>query len=369
MSKEYDGERFIPQECEGEIVIEHLQRYEMFKQLVKGKVVLDAACGEGYGSNILSSVAEKVVGLDIDDYTVERANNMYGNEKLKYQQGSIEKLPFEDKMFDVIISFETIEHVGEEIQGKFLKEIKRVLKKDGILIISTPNKRVYTDLVLGENKFHIKEFYVEEYKNFLSDYFSKISYFYQYPNTGYFLSKEDEDIQITAKGISQEDSRYVIAVCSDSEHTVDLEARVTFDDSMYYFLHKHAHTLENTIISMKKETDQFEKKQEDAIEGQKKHIEHLENTIDLLYGDIKHRDTDINSLNEAIRQRDTDINSLNEAIKQRDTDITSLNEAITHQDITIADLKQFVNKLTEENKELKAHPIRSYIRNLKEWRK
>ena len=118
----------------------------------------DAACGEGYGSSLLAEEAEEVTGLDIDKEAVENANHKYGNKKLSYLKGSIEELPFEDHTLDVVVSFETIEHVGEEIQKKFLEEICRVLKPEGTLIMSTPNKAVYTDLVEGENPFHVKEF-------------------------------------------------------------------------------------------------------------------------------------------------------------------------------------------------------------------
>lgn len=97
---------------------------------------------------------------------MENANRKYGNQKLSYLNGSVEYLPFENQSFDVVVSFETIEHVGEEIQRKFLEEICRVLKPEGTLIMSTPNKAVYTDLVEGENPFHIKEFYVKNFGNF-----------------------------------------------------------------------------------------------------------------------------------------------------------------------------------------------------------
>ena len=75
MSGEYTGERFLPQECRGEMAAEHYQRYRLAAQLVKGKKVLDAACGEGYGSSLLAEEAEEVTGLDIDKEAVENANH------------------------------------------------------------------------------------------------------------------------------------------------------------------------------------------------------------------------------------------------------------------------------------------------------
>ena len=77
MSTEYTGERFLPDECQGEMAIEHYQRYQFARQLVKGKKVLDAACGEGYGSNLLSRTAACVCGLDLDQGAVDSARQKY----------------------------------------------------------------------------------------------------------------------------------------------------------------------------------------------------------------------------------------------------------------------------------------------------
>lgn len=285
MSSEYTGERFLPEECLGEIAAEHYQRYQFARQFVKGKTVLDAACGEGYGSSLLAGTAANVTGLDIDKETVERANRKYGNEKLSYQSGSIEKLPFENQSFDVIVSFETIEHVSEAIQKKFLSEISRVLKNDGILIMSTPNKAVYTDLVEGDNPFHIKEFYVKEFKEFLGSYFANVEFYCQYPNLGYFISKENESFDIyNKKGKKQEESRYIIGICSntDCRYEVNTGDLTIFEDQMYYELNRYAHEKERQIQKMKAEADAFQQQLEESIRQQKAYIEKLEDDLRLL---------------------------------------------------------------------------------------
>lgn len=285
MSREYTGERFLPEECRGEIAAEHYQRYQFAKQFVKGKIVLDAACGEGYGSSLLAEKAAKVTGLDLDRNTVEKAEKKYGNEKLSYQSGSVEKLPFEDGTFDAVVSFETIEHVGEEVQKSFLREISRVLKPDGILIMSTPNKTVYTDLVEGNNPFHVKEFYVNEFREFLSDYFANMEFYCQYPDLGYFISKENEEINIyNKKGRSQEESRYVIAVCSNKPYPykADTDCLTIFEDQMYYELNRYAHEKEQEIQKMKAEAEAFQQQLEESIRQQKAYIEKLEDDLRLL---------------------------------------------------------------------------------------
>lgn len=220
--QEFTGERFIPGINDVQLEIEHYQRYLSIQKLVQGKVVLDAACGEGYGSNILAKTAEKVVGLDISIDTVNAAKKKYANtENLLFKEGSIAKLPFDNNSIDIVVTFETIEHVSEEIQAEFLNEISRVLRNDGLLIMSTPNKEIYSDMYNYKNEFHIKEFYKQEFIEFLGKKFKNIKLFNQYfevvsiidtlENTdkkvNYFKDKE----KYTNEG------KYYIALASDSD--------------------------------------------------------------------------------------------------------------------------------------------------------
>ena len=161
---EFTGERFTP-ECVREIWYEHYHRYAFAKKFVNGKSVLDAACGEGYGSVLLSQYADSVVGVDIDEKSINHANSKYQKDNLKYVKASCIELPFDDNSFDVIVSFETLEHLAE--QSQMLEEFNRVLKKDGLLMISTPDKKHYTDATGFTNEFHVKELYREEFKELI----------------------------------------------------------------------------------------------------------------------------------------------------------------------------------------------------------
>jgi len=219
--REFTGERFIPG-VHAEITGEHLHRYYAILDLLKDKVVVDAACGEGYGSFILSQQAKQVYGIDIDKTSILRAQDKYDGKNVSYANASIEKLPFEDQSIDVVVSFETIEHVNEKIQQQFLKEAKRVLKKDGILIISTPDKAHYSDKLNYQNEFHIKEFYFDEFQGFLSQWFSNVYLYNQgfeslsiissqnQSNNGYHLLNQQASWKMNNK-------RYIIAICSNIE--------------------------------------------------------------------------------------------------------------------------------------------------------
>ena len=179
---EWTGERYLPYLdptiAGAEIHYEHLHRYAFATQFVKGKRVLDLACGEGYGSFLCAKHAECVVGIDIDPVAVHHASNTYTLENLKFIQGSILDIPIkEENTFDVIICFEAIEHVTDH--ETLLSEIKRLLKKEGILIISSPNKSLYTDVLDNKNPFHKKELYYPEFRNLLKNNFSSVALFGQ----------------------------------------------------------------------------------------------------------------------------------------------------------------------------------------------
>lgn len=217
----FTGERFVPGIQDEALAIEHIQRYESIRELVSDKVVLDAACGEGYGSKILSEYAQKVVGLDISADTIERAQNNYIDaQNLQFVQGSIAQMPLEDNSIDIVVSFETIEHVSEELQKRFLIEVERVLKADGLLIISTPNKKIYSDLHNYHNEYHIKEFYEKEFVDFLSDYFKNIRLFNQFFEVACIIDNKSNNSPKALFNLSNEyegEGKFIIALASNKK--------------------------------------------------------------------------------------------------------------------------------------------------------
>ncbi|WP_281633881.1 class I SAM-dependent methyltransferase [Flavobacterium luteolum] len=159
------------------VTVEHLHRYAIAEEFVTNKVVLDIASGEGYGSHILSKKALEVFGVDIDVESVNEASKKYRKNNLKFIVGSADKIPIESNSIDVVVSFETIEH--HDKHHEMLQEIKRVLKKDGILLMSSPDKKYYSDLTGQNNPFHVKELYFHEFKVLIDSYFNFTNYFFQ----------------------------------------------------------------------------------------------------------------------------------------------------------------------------------------------
>lgn len=166
---EFTGERFMP-EFPSDWGSEHIHRYLLASELCVGKEVLDVASGEGYGSALLSKSARYVTGIDISEEAVAFAREKYPIENLVYSQGTATALPFEDQSFDVVVSFETIEHLTE--QEAMMDELSRVLRPDGLLIISSPDKEEYTDIPQHKNEYHVKELYRQEFENLIQTRFS-----------------------------------------------------------------------------------------------------------------------------------------------------------------------------------------------------
>lgn len=171
MKKEWTGERLETFILSGD-TIEHLHRYAIASGYVHNKIVLDIASGEGYGSNLLSKYAKTVTGVDIDNTAVVLAKKKYKKDNLIYKQGSTSAIPLGNASVDVVVSFETIEHHDEH--ELMMREIKRVLKPDGMLIISTPDKLFYSDKKNFKNQFHVKELYRDEFKTLISESFKKV---------------------------------------------------------------------------------------------------------------------------------------------------------------------------------------------------
>lgn len=172
------GERLLPWTEPDESHYEHFHRYFFAKQFVKNKKVLDFGCGEGYGVDILADSAKSVIGIDSNEETIKHAKEKYTKNNVKFLHGSITELrDLEQSKFDIIVCFETIEHVSGH--QKVIDEAKKLLDKNGLFIISTPIKEVYNQFREKPNPFHIKEFTKKEFQNFIENNFTFVKFFAQ----------------------------------------------------------------------------------------------------------------------------------------------------------------------------------------------
>jgi SAM-dependent methyltransferase len=176
---EFTGERFIPG-TRGEIWIEHWHRYHFAAAWAAGRRVLDVACGEGYGSALLARHAMAVTGVDISAKAIAHARATYpalGN--VTFTCASCTALPLPPASVDLVVSFETLEHITEH--EAFLDEIARVLAPGGVLLMSCPNKAEYSDRRGFTNEFHVKELYREELAALVESRFPATAWFGQKP--------------------------------------------------------------------------------------------------------------------------------------------------------------------------------------------
>lgn len=226
-----DGERFLPG-MGGRIAAEHLLRYAFAERFVANKKILDVASGEGYGAAIMAENAAHVTGVDIAEDASIFAQRKYANiTNLEFQRADINALPFENDAFDVITCFETIEHVDSPETA--IEELSRVLKPNGVLFVSTPNKENYSARFDYDNPFHKMELEFTEFKQVLSRTFKHVKFFGQFAGTGSFSAplndKGHYDVPHQTTAVSHADvvrwtggasggtadPLYFIAVCSN----------------------------------------------------------------------------------------------------------------------------------------------------------
>jgi SAM-dependent methyltransferase len=162
-------ERFVPEQMHGLIEVEHLARYRWACTCAAGRRVLDAGCGVGYGSLLLHAAGSvSVTGVDIAHEAVDEAVRRAGH-VAQFVLGDVADLPLDDASFEMVVCFETIEHVLN--QDRALDELRRVLVRDGLLFVSSPNREVYAK----GNPYHTREYTPDELRVALRERFANVS--------------------------------------------------------------------------------------------------------------------------------------------------------------------------------------------------
>lgn len=168
------------------MLYEHFHRYLWAAGLAVGRRVLDLGSGEGFGAAILARSAEDVMGVDIDPQAVTHAGANYARENLRFLQASALDLScFPDTAFDLVVAFEVIEHI--ENHEAVIGEIARVLADDGLLVISTPDRDLYSQATGQVNSFHEHELTQAEFRELLQGRFQKVAMWGQRTVTGSYL--------------------------------------------------------------------------------------------------------------------------------------------------------------------------------------
>jgi SAM-dependent methyltransferase len=279
---------------------EHKHRYLCAKTLVHGQV-LDLACGIGYGTHILSKSenVQIVFGVDYDYASIQLANRRYFP-KCNFLVGLANEIPFQQKSFDSIVSFETLEHLTNPIHT--LKEFRRVLRSDGLLIGSVPtlNFENFCRSEYGENIFHKQKFDIDSLREVLYKAFSNVWIGIARIDIVAGLFSESGKIQMNKSSYS----------CELPTSDLDLGS--------YFFIASNSIISEETL----------------SLLGHKVH-------------GLSYFRTEQNirtfSINRTLGQQEEEIATLNRTLGQQEEEIATLNRTLGQQEEEIATLKQELN--------------------------
>jgi SAM-dependent methyltransferase len=218
-------ERMLPESAHARTFWEHVARYRFAKDFAKDQRILDIACGEGYGSAALKRAgAASVVGVDISSDACELARTKYG---IDARVGDALAIPLPSQTIDLVVSFETIEHV--ESPARFIAECARVLTPQGTLIVSTPNRPVYSSEG-HQNPFHHLELNEDEFLGMLNERFQAVRLYTQFPRSAAWWSPRsfasEESPWLKIKGFW----RFSTWLCPAIRPTLDRSMRAKVSD-------------------------------------------------------------------------------------------------------------------------------------------
>ncbi len=218
---EFTGERVIPGEVNPDLWAEHFSRYAFAARFAAGKRVLDIGCGTGYGTAELAKYAATTAGVDIAPDALDYARSHFAD--VQFDQAPADRLPFPDESFDFITAFEVIEHLTD--WRTLVGEARRVLRPNGLFLVSTPNKRYYAEARKndGPNPFHTHEFEFDEFRAALAEYFPQVTMFLQnWQESITFVpplaTSGNLDARIESTSGSPNDAHFFLALCGLTEH-------------------------------------------------------------------------------------------------------------------------------------------------------
>jgi O-antigen biosynthesis protein len=345
---EWTGERCVPWAPDVQVVYEHFHRYMWAARIVEGRTVLDLGSGEGFGAAILAGSASHVVGIDIDQRTVEHSKLNYGGTNLEFHVGSaLDLSSFEDGFFGAVVAFEIIEHVQD--QERVLDEVARVLGEDGILVVSTPDRRLYSEATGQRNPFHERELALEEFQELLGSHFPHVAGWGQRTVTGSHLhaldgpqreggTTDQPDFYIERAGEEWREAGdpaalYIVALASKAPLPEMADTSTLADCGIELVRARELDTAH--AVSERDEAVRLKDEWMSALERERDAHERL----------VREQDA---QLSEEIRQRDKDIDVGRERIVQLRSELASREGDLASREAELAAARS-LNRRTEES--------------------
>ncbi len=340
----WTGERYLPQ-IRGEIELEHLHRYYYATQFCCGKRVLDIACGEGYGSEILAYSAAQVIGVDLSEEAVVHASRKYHRNNLEFLVGSCDRIPVSDGQIDLVVSFETIEHHGWH--QEMMREVKRILCPEGILIISSPDRYAYSDIPGYKNEFHVKELYTREFETLLEEYFANVYLFGQRVAYGSVIAGEggtgflsfDSERKFSPPAAGIERPIFNLAIAADIQ--VPEAFNSLYEQSVaksvgYQALQREIEVCGSKLAELSRAVQMH---QESASRGETAALEMREK--------LANGETAISKLREKLADRDAAISEFREKAASGQTAISELREKLADRESVNSELREGLERFRQ----------------------
>lgn len=334
---EMTGERYIPEMEDEELELEHMERYYAASRLTEGKTVLDAACGEGYGCYLMAKKAGKVIGIDLDAAAIAHAKRKYSDAgNLTFLQAGVDRMDMvEDHTIDVVTSFETIEHVSEAVQHGFISEIHRVLKPEGILIMSSPNRKEYSDRYHFHNKFHIHELYVDEFARLLKGTFRNVRMYRQYLEVASWIDQTDVDEETLL--CRKDSSRYA----PEGKYAIAVAGNAALPEQSLSMVHLHLREeylpLLEKLYAQRVRVGQLQREKEACEQELEREKEACEQELERRADELEHRMEVINEANAENSILKNELKLCREELERRADELEHRMQAIN-------ELQAFINQ-------------------------
>jgi len=341
-------ERIYPNNVHPYVWADHIHRYKWASQFAKG-VVLDFACGVGYGSTYIleSPLVKKYIGADLSFEAIKFASSEYRHSLTDFLTAHSDHLPFEKCTFDSIICFETLEHL--ENPEWLLEQFSSLLCEDGILIGSVPTQKQEEQIskIYGDNPFHKTRFDFVGLNRLLGKYFNKLIYFIQSLEVGSLLIPfEQQDIESRGKIIEDvtlpgpEHGNLLFVASSQNGFSYSLQAQFSFARAMSLFkvdenYNRNLHDLEHNILELNEAKlrleEDLEKTQNQFVEeigmmkGEKKRLEEdLEKTQNQFFEEIGRMNGEKKRLEVQNHSAEINLNKMKDQIEKIESENQSL---------------------------------------------